>query len=131
MGGMINADRFAVMGYLVLLAIAAMALVLGAHYFSRPQVEPRGEFAPLVLFATTGMLLIVGAADLIVVFLALEIFSLSLYVLTGITGRARLERSRDEVLPAGSRVLGVLPLRRGDGLRRHGHDQHHRSWRAP
>jgi NADH-quinone oxidoreductase subunit N len=87
MGGMINADRFAVMGYLVLLAIAAMALVLGTHYFGRPQMEPRGEFAPLVLFATTGMLLIVGAADLIVVFLALEIFSLSLYVLTGITGR--------------------------------------------
>jgi len=86
MGGMINADRFSVVGYVVLLAIAAMALILGMHYFSRPDVEPRGEFTPLVLFATTGMLLIVGAADLIVVFLALEIFSLSLYILTGITG---------------------------------------------
>ena len=81
-----NTDRFALVGYVVLLAIAAMALLLGTHYFGRAGVEPKGEFTPLVLFATTGMLLIVGAADLIVVFLALEIFSLSLYVLTGITG---------------------------------------------
>jgi NADH-quinone oxidoreductase subunit N len=86
MGGMMNTDRFAVIGYLVLLAIAAMALLLGTHYFGRGGVEQKGEFTPLVLFATTGMMLIVGAADLIVVFLALEIFSLSLYVLTGITG---------------------------------------------
>jgi len=40
-----------------------------------------------VLFATSGMTLITAAADLIVVFLALEILSLALYVLTGITGR--------------------------------------------
>jgi NADH-quinone oxidoreductase subunit N len=85
MGGMVSADRFAVLGGLLLLGIAAMALLLGTHYFGR--VPPRGEFVPLVLFATTGMLLIVAAADLIVVFLALEILSLSLYVLTGITGR--------------------------------------------
>jgi NADH-quinone oxidoreductase subunit N len=86
MSGMMNTDRFAVVGYVVLLAIAAMALLLGTHYFGRTGVEVKGEFTPLVLFATTGMMLIVGAADLIVVFLALEIFSLSLYVLTGITG---------------------------------------------
>ncbi len=107
MGGMVYTDRFAVVGYVVLLAIAAMALLLGTHYFAgtrtdgegtvegaeaveprgrRTGVEPKGEFTPLVLFATTGMLLIVAAADLIVVFLALEIFSLALYVLTGITG---------------------------------------------
>ena len=41
-----------------------------------------------MLFATAGMTLIAAAADLIVVFLALEILSLSLYVLTGITGSA-------------------------------------------
>jgi NADH-quinone oxidoreductase subunit N len=49
----------------------------------------RGEFYPLVLFATAGMTLITAANDLIVVFLALELLSLSLYVLTGITGRRR------------------------------------------
>jgi NADH-quinone oxidoreductase subunit N len=87
MGGMVNADRFAVAGRVILLVIAAMGLVYGAHYFGRSGDEPRGEFYPLVLFATAGMTLIVAAANLIVVFLALELLSLSLYILTGITGR--------------------------------------------
>ena len=87
MGGMVAVDRFSVVARLVLLSIAAMGLLLGTHYFSRSGDDPRGEFYPLVLFATAGMTLITAAADLIVVFLSLEILSLSLYVLTGITGR--------------------------------------------
>ena len=87
MGGMVSADRFAVAGTLILLAVAAMGLLYGAHYFGRSGDEPRGEFYPLVLFATAGMVLIVAAANLIVTFLALELLSLSLYILTGITGR--------------------------------------------
>jgi NADH-quinone oxidoreductase subunit N len=87
MGGMVATDRFAVLARVVLLAVAAIGLLLGAHYFSRSGDEWRGEYFPLVLFATMGMTLIVASADLIMVFLALEILSLSLYVLTGITGR--------------------------------------------
>ena len=84
---MVAADRFAVVFRLVLLSIAAIGLLLGTHYFARSGDELRGEFYPLVLFATAGMTLIAAAADLIVVFLALEILSLSLYVLTGFSGR--------------------------------------------
>ncbi|MEP7060563.1 MAG: NADH-quinone oxidoreductase subunit N [Actinomycetota bacterium] len=87
MGGMVNVDRFSVFGRLLLISIAAFSLVLGTHYFSRDTTLYRGEFYPLMLFATMGMTLITAAADLIVVFLALEILSLSLYVLTGLTGR--------------------------------------------
>jgi NADH-quinone oxidoreductase subunit N len=87
MSGMVAVDRFSVVSRLVLLSIAAMGLVLGTHYFARSGDDLRGEFYPLVLFATAGMTLITAAADLIVVFLALEILSLALYVLTGITGR--------------------------------------------
>ncbi len=87
-GHMVNADRFAVVSRLLLLSIAAIGLLQGYHYFSRTPEDARGEFYPLVLFATTGMTLITAAADLIVVFLALEILSLSLYVLTGLSGRA-------------------------------------------
>src|SRR5207245_6824766 len=42
---------------------------------------------PLLLFATAGMTLITAASDLIVVFLALEVLSLSLYLLTGFSFR--------------------------------------------
>ena len=87
MAGMVSVDRFSVVSRLLLIAIAALGLLLGTHYFARSAEGFRGEFYPLVLFATGGMTLITAAADLIVVFLALEILSLSLYVLTGITGR--------------------------------------------
>jgi NADH-quinone oxidoreductase subunit N len=87
LGNMVAADRFAVLARLVLLVVAAFGLLLGHQYFRRSGDEPRGEFAPLLLFATSGMTLIVASADLIVTFLALEILSLSLYVLTGLTGR--------------------------------------------
>jgi NADH-quinone oxidoreductase subunit N len=87
LGNMVAADRFAVLARLVLLVVAAFGLLLGHQYFRRSGDEPRGEYAPLLLFATSGMTLIVASADLIVVFLALEILSLSLYVLTGLTGR--------------------------------------------
>jgi NADH-quinone oxidoreductase subunit N len=87
MGQMVSVDRFSVVSRLLLLGIAATGLLLGTHYFARSGDTFRGEFYPLVLFATAGMTLITAAADLIVVFLALEILSLSLYVLTGITGR--------------------------------------------
>jgi NADH-quinone oxidoreductase subunit N len=87
LGSTVAADRLAVLARLLLLAVAALALILGHQYFERSGDEPRGEFTPLVLFATSGMTLIVASADLILVFLALEILSLSLYVLTGLTGR--------------------------------------------
>jgi NADH-quinone oxidoreductase subunit N len=87
LGDAIAADRFAVLARLLLLAVAALGLILGHQYFARSGDEPKGEFAPLLLFATSGMTLIVASADLIVTFLALEILSLSLYVLTGLTGR--------------------------------------------
>jgi NADH-quinone oxidoreductase subunit N len=88
MGGMVAVDRFSVVSRILLLSIAAMGLLLGTHYFGRISGSAEhGEFVPLVLFATVGMTLITAAADLITVFLALELLSLSLYVLTGITGR--------------------------------------------
>jgi NADH-quinone oxidoreductase subunit N len=90
MGGMIVVDDFGVVGRLILVSVAALGLLLGYHYFSRERwAQAPGEFAPLVLFATAGMTLIVVSADLIMVFLALEVLSLSLYVLTGITGTRR------------------------------------------
>ena len=85
----IATDRFTVVARLILLGVAFIGLLLGTHSFDRDPESYRGEFYPLVLFATAGMTLITAAADLIVVFLALEILSLALYVLTGISGRRR------------------------------------------
>jgi NADH-quinone oxidoreductase subunit N len=87
LGGMVAADRFSVFVRLILLGVAALAVVMSYLYLERAD-EVRGEYYPLLLFATAGMTLIAAAADLIVVFLALEILSLSLYLMTGFsTGR--------------------------------------------
>jgi NADH-quinone oxidoreductase subunit N len=86
LAGSVAVDRFGVVVRLILLGSAAIGLVYGHHYFERSG-ELRLELYPLVLFATAGMTLIAVAADLIVVFLALEILSLSLYVLTGFSAR--------------------------------------------
>src|SRR6266511_3873432 len=77
---------FAVFARMVILGVAGVGVLLGFHYFERSG-EARGEFYPLLLLCTSGMTLIVAAANLIVVFLALEILSLSLYVLTGFSLR--------------------------------------------
>jgi NADH-quinone oxidoreductase subunit N len=86
LNGMVATDRFAVVVRLVILAVAAIGLLFGHHYFERIG-ETRNEFYALVLFCTAGMTLFAAATDLIVIFLGLEILSLSLYVLTGFSPR--------------------------------------------
>jgi NADH-quinone oxidoreductase subunit N len=86
LGEMVAADRFAVFFRLVLLGVAGLSILLSSHYLERAG-EFRGEYYPLLLFATAGMTLIAASADLIMVFLALEILSLSLYLLTGFSFR--------------------------------------------
>ena len=61
-----------------ILVLSALVLLLSVRSeFSR---NP-GEFVALVLLATTGMMLVAAARDLLVIFVALELLSLSLYVL--------------------------------------------------
>ena len=88
-GREVSRRPFSVVARLLLLGIAAIGL-RARHALLRATRATRiaGSTTRLVLFATAGMTLITAAADLILVFLALEILSLSLYVLTGITGRA-------------------------------------------
>jgi NADH-quinone oxidoreductase subunit N len=86
LGGMVSVDRFAVFSRIVLLGVAAIGVLFGHHYFQRTG-DTRGEFYPLLLFCTSGMTLIAAAGNLLIVFLALEILSLSLYVLTGFSLR--------------------------------------------
>lgn len=48
------------------------------------------EIYPLMLFSLTGMMLMVAASDLLMMFVALEVFSLPLYLLVGLARRRRL-----------------------------------------
>ena len=82
-GGMVVVDNFSNFLSVLLLASGIAGIALAYDYLKRTGIE-RGEYYTLLLFSIIGMLLMVMAADLIVVFLALEMLSIPLYVLAGI-----------------------------------------------
>ncbi len=82
LGGTVALDGFAVFVKIALAVFGILTVLLARDYFSRSGQE-ESEFYGLVLFAVAGMMLMAAAADLIVMFLALETFSISLYVLVG------------------------------------------------
>jgi NADH-quinone oxidoreductase subunit N len=80
--GVVRADDFGLFVQFVLIGIGVLTIVFSWKVIDRDNL-PAGEYYALVLFALAGMMLMAVAADLLVVFLALEVFSLALYVLTG------------------------------------------------
>ena len=80
-GGMVALDGFAVFVNALLLVSGLLGIGLAYGYVKRMRLE-RGEYYTLLLFSVTGMMLMAQAADLIVVFLALELLSIPLYVLS-------------------------------------------------
>jgi NADH-quinone oxidoreductase subunit N len=83
---MIVLDQHALFFHIVITYAAALVILLSMDYLRRAGVET-GEYYALVLFSTSGMLLLASAGDLLVVFLAIELMSLSLYVLAGLFTR--------------------------------------------
>jgi NADH-quinone oxidoreductase subunit N len=81
--GVIVADDFGLFVNLVIIAIGVLTIVYSSSVLERDHL-PVGEYYALVLFAITGMMLMATANDLLVIFLALEVFSLAVYVLTGL-----------------------------------------------
>lgn len=85
--GMVVVDGFAVFLEVLLAASGIVALALAHDYLQRLGLAQRGEYSVLLLFAVAGMMLIAQAADFIIVFLALELLSIPLYVLAGMARR--------------------------------------------
>ncbi|HVD04008.1 MAG TPA: NADH-quinone oxidoreductase subunit N [Candidatus Dormibacteraeota bacterium] len=83
-------DRFALFADFVVLLTALAVVVLSPGYLRRRGME-EGEYYILLLASVTGMLVLDGALNLIVVFLGIELLSIPLYVLAGF--------ARDEPLP--------------------------------
>jgi NADH-quinone oxidoreductase subunit N len=81
--GVIRADNFSLFFNLVLVGIGLLTILLSGQTVERERL-PQGEYYALTLFSIAGMMMMVAATDLLVIFLALEILSLAVYVLTGI-----------------------------------------------
>lgn len=87
--GMVVADNFGQFFNIIFVIIAAITVLISIPYMDREEMHS-GEYYTLLLFCTAGMMLMAGAADLIMVFLGLELLSLCLYMLSGFS-RVRLE----------------------------------------
>jgi NADH-quinone oxidoreductase subunit N len=81
--GVVTADNFALFTNLVIIVIGIVTVVFASQTMERDRL-PSGEFYALVLFSIVGMMLMVQATDLLLLFLALETMSIAVYVLTGI-----------------------------------------------
>jgi NADH-quinone oxidoreductase subunit N len=87
--GMVMLDGFSSFLNALFLASGLLGIAIAYGYLRRMGIE-RGEYYTLLLFSISGMMLMVQAADLIVVFLALELLSIPLYVLAA-WARPRLD----------------------------------------
>jgi NADH-quinone oxidoreductase subunit N len=80
--GMIVLDELRLGFTLIFLLVSALTILLSTVWLAGERL-PAGEFHSLLLFATVGMMLMASGADLVIIFLGLEILSIATYVLAG------------------------------------------------
>ena len=85
-GGAYVVDNLTVLLNLLMLSIALLTILFGPDYL-RPRNLPIAEYSAMLLFAITGAMLISGARDLLLLFIALELMVLPGYMLAGYAKR--------------------------------------------
>src|SRR2546426_5764049 len=80
--GMIVLDELRLGFTIVFLVVSALTVLVSMVWIEGERL-PAGEFHSLLLFATTGMMLMAAGGDLVIVFLGLEILSIATYVMAG------------------------------------------------
>jgi NADH-quinone oxidoreductase subunit N len=80
--GTVQVDTFSVYFHLLIAAVVLAVLLASLDYFEGP-VSHAGEYFALVCFGATGMMLMTCSVELLMVFIGLEISSISTYILAG------------------------------------------------
>jgi len=93
--GMIITDDFRLAFAMIFLIVSFLTVLISLRWVSDESL-PVGEYFALLMFATTGMLFMSAANDLVMIFLGLEITSISTYVLCGY--RRRDMRSNESAM---------------------------------
>jgi NADH-quinone oxidoreductase subunit N len=84
--GMVRVDSFSVFFHVLITLLAALVLLASFDYLDQQEIRG-GEFYGLVLLGTVGMVLMSSAVELVLIFIALEISSISTYILAGFRRR--------------------------------------------
>ncbi len=85
-------DNFSLFLTLILLIATAFVVLLSIKYIVLQDTN-YGEFFALLLFALSGMMIMVSSSDFLVIFLGLEVLSISSYALAGL--RRKDEKSSE------------------------------------
>jgi NADH-quinone oxidoreductase subunit N len=79
---MVQVDGFSVFFHVLIIAIAVVVILSSYEYMAVQRIRA-GEYYALILFGAVGMALMSSAIELVLIFIALEISSISSYVLAG------------------------------------------------
>src|ERR1700692_4545100 len=86
---MVQVDSFSVFFHFLVAAVTAVVILSSYEYMAVQQIRA-GEYYALVLFGALGMSLMSSAMELVLIFIALEISSISTYILAGFRRRAAI-----------------------------------------
>jgi NADH-quinone oxidoreductase subunit N len=101
-------DSFAFFAKLIIVVATALVALLSMKYLEIEHAN-EGEYYALLLFAAVGMMFMVSGADLIVLFIALELMALCEYVLTGfLRGNRRSNEAAVKFFLLGAFSSGLL-----------------------
>ncbi len=85
-GGTYDLDPFSTFFKFVFYLACGLGILMSINYLTIEDIH-RGEYYALMLFATSGMMLMASAGDLITLYLGLELMALSIYILAGFMRR--------------------------------------------
>src|SRR5213596_1040809 len=86
---MVNVDTFSVFFHFLVTTVTAVVILTSYEYMEVQQIRA-GEYYGLILFGAVGMCLMSSAVELVLIFIALEISSISTYILAGFRRRAAI-----------------------------------------
>ncbi|MBN9501808.1 MAG: hypothetical protein BGO01_06370 [Armatimonadetes bacterium 55-13] len=108
LSGMVTRDRFSLTMQL-LVVISAFLSVLFSEGYLREKRIPFGEFYPILCWSAVGAMVMVATQNLLMIFLGLEVLSISLYVLAGMSrSENKSEESALKYLLLGAFASGFL-----------------------
>ena len=106
--GTVVADDFSVLFELIYLSVAIVTVFISRHYIAENEMN-FGEYYVLLLTAVSGMMFMTSGLDLLVIFIGLEIMSISSYILVGIKRKvARANEAALKYLLLGAFSTGFL-----------------------
>jgi len=104
---MLAVDNFALFFKLLFLGIAALVILASVDYVSK-FARFQGEYYALVLLSTLGMMLMAATTELISIYIALELTSISLYILVGFLKDPKSSEASLKYLLLGAVASAVL-----------------------